>query len=148
MFLEKLFRRTEPIRTQFPKPSPTDFGARAIKTKDRTFGMLLLGPRYQRTDAHPIPRSSNFAERNPDLRHAERSRIHAEKHDALPAVPKSPQVFLVSRPCVGEWVVGMRDGRAELQPLHLRRQFTGGGDELFDDVGRWRFQNMVTIFYF
>ena len=136
MLSEKVFRRTEAIRTQFPKSSPTDFGARAIKTKDRTFRMLPLGPRDWRANAHPIARSRDFAERNPDLRHAERSGIHAEKYDTLSAVPKSPQVFCVSRPGVAKWVIGMGDGRAELQALHLGRQLAGGGDELFADVRR------------
>src|SRR5258708_1075980 len=131
MFSEKVFRRPKTIRAQLPKPSPTDFGARTIKTKDESFGMFPGWFRDRGADAHPVARGGDFTERNPDLRHAERTGIHAEKNDALPAQTEAKQILFVRRPSVGERVVSVRDRRTKTQALHPRREFAGGGDELF-----------------
>src|ERR1043166_3819734 len=83
MVREKFLRRTESVGEQFPEPLPADLRARAIVTEDRSMRMLFFGLANGRRDFHPVTHGVNFAEGNSSLHHAERTGIHAKKHEAF-----------------------------------------------------------------
>ena len=77
----------------------------------------------------PVAHGGDFSKRNARLHHAKRAGIHAQKHHALAALAEAAQIFRVRLPRVVEGIIDVRDGRAEFQSSHPRRQLLRGGDQ-------------------
>lgn len=138
MIGEKFLRRAEAFGEESPEPPAADFRAGTIETEHRPFGMLHRRPADGRGDYQPITDGGNLAKGHTGLRHAERPGIHAEKNNSFFAAAEFPQIQFMRRPGVSERIVDVRDGRFELQAIHLRRQFLRGGDELLADGIRFQ----------
>jgi hypothetical protein len=95
---------------------------------------------------HPIPHRRDFTEGNSDLRHAERSGVHAQKNHALAAAAKPAQIIFVRRPGVSERIVDVRDRRHEFQSFNLPGKFPRGGDQVFAGAGDCWFQAQPRYF--
>src|SRR5947209_6254459 len=77
--LKKVSGAPEPLRKKAPEASSTDLRAHTLESIYRTARMLALRPANCGLNFQPIANNRNFAKRHTCLRHAEGSRVHAEK---------------------------------------------------------------------
>src|SRR6267142_1634480 len=90
VFREKGFCAAEALRKKPPETLAAHFRARTSKPAHNSFWMFL--PRFDDLPAYcqPIPNGSDFAKRNPCLRHPKRPWIHADEHDVPSLRSESP----------------------------------------------------------
>ena len=113
MLCEKIFRRAEFFAEQTPQSFSAYLRARTIESLHGTFRVRISRLGNERKNFQPVARRRDFAERHACLRHAERSGIHAEKHDVLFFAAIFLEILLVRGAGIVQWVADMRDGRLE-----------------------------------
>src|SRR5205814_4583222 len=77
---------------QIPQALAANLASRAGESGHESFGMLARGAADFCFDPKPIAHGRNLTKRDAGLRHAERTRIHAEKQDALSSVCIAAQI--------------------------------------------------------
>ena len=130
MVREKIPGCPELFREEAPQASAADFGTLAGKSFDRTLWMLDARLADRRFNPQPVPHGADFAEWHAGLHHSERSRIHAEKHNAFRVATPGPEVSLVSAPGVTEGIVNMRYRGAELEVVESLAELSRGPNQL------------------
>ena len=73
-------------------------------------------------NADPIAHGRHFTKRHTGLRHAKRSRVHAQENDSFFTISRKPQILLVGRPGIVERVVNVSDNTSKVQPGNRRAQ--------------------------
>src|SRR5262245_45932971 len=87
------------------------------------------------TDAKPVAHGGDLTKGDAGLRHAERSGIHTEKHDALRGGSNPKQIFLVRFSGVTQRIVNVGDRWLKLKAIDLRRKLTRRVDQLLARIG-------------
>jgi len=128
MFGEEVVGAAESVGEQFPQALAADLAPRAGESGHGPFGMFVRGPANFCFNLEPIAHGRDLAKWDAGLRHAERTRVHAEKQNALLVARVTAQINLVRGPGVIERVVNVRDRRREDEFAYRRAQFLRSAD--------------------
>ncbi|MNL35315.1 hypothetical protein D3C87_1573400 [compost metagenome] len=112
---EEGFGRPVALGRSPPEPGAAYLALLAGEAIDGPSRVLLGGLADGDLDPHPVPHHLDVPEGHPGLGHAEGSRVHAQEHDPLMAVPVATDVGLVARMGVDQRVVDVGDRRGEGQ---------------------------------
>ena len=132
-FAEEALGRRVALCECAPQARPAHLAARASEPENRTLRMLDVGLADLGRDSEPVAHVRDLAERHARLRHAERARVHAEKHHTLGRRSVAPQVLAIAGRCIAQRVVDVRDRRCERERVHLAREPPRGPPEAILD---------------
>ena len=126
---KKGFRRAPMSRDGSPDSGSADLTARAVKSIDRTLGVLRNRTVDSLVDAHPVAYKGDLSEGDAGLGHPVGARVHTEKDDAFTAIPEPAQILPIASRRVAEWVVDMCYWLREKNRIQVLAHFSSGSNQ-------------------